>query len=197
MSVKRTVTLGMACLIISVAVSCGGGRISPIGGSVFKDPNSLNNSVPFAPLKSGVPFEVLKHHNERREFTKRKIEFWHVKYHLLVDGNVSKDDLLQLAKDVFKLQNVRMDVTIYSDKKAFEERQSKGPYMTAYKKGCLLHVHVNEQRKNTNRIKSMLLDVQRDLVTDLEDIQNVIRVYEEKDSMINNSRSNKVKTARL
>ena len=39
--------------------------------------------------------------------------------------------------------------------------------------------------KNEERIRAILLDVQRDLIADLEDLETTIAIYEQKDSLVN------------
>ena len=53
--------------------------------------------------------------------------------------------------------------------------------------GILIALQINnrnEQNKNELKIRSILSDVQRDLISDLEDLEGVIGVYELKDSLI-------------
>ena len=45
--------------------------------------------------------------------------------------------------------------------------------------------NLNELRKNEDRIKAILLDVQRDLSADLDDLETTIAIYEQKDSLVN------------
>jgi hypothetical protein len=54
--------------------------------------------------------------------------------------------------------------------------------------GILIALYINnlnEDRKNKERIKAILKDVQRDLVADLDDLATTIDIYELKDSLVN------------
>jgi hypothetical protein len=54
--------------------------------------------------------------------------------------------------------------------------------------GILIALQINnknELRKNEVKINAVLADVQRDLIADFEDLNAIIQVYEEKDSLIN------------
>lgn len=45
--------------------------------------------------------------------------------------------------------------------------------------------NINEKQKNEQRVEALLMDVQRDLLTDLADLKSVIAIYEQKDSLVN------------
>lgn len=54
--------------------------------------------------------------------------------------------------------------------------------------GILIALQINnrnEHNKNTAKVEALLLNIQRDLETNLVDLQSVIDIYERKDSMIN------------